>query len=151
MGMRRKGREIAVQTVYSLDFNESDNYLGMLEWIGKYSEYLEYIAENASIEPTSSIYEFADTLIQTVLRNIDNVDQAIKDKATNWSFERIAAMDKNIMRIAVAELLFTDTPAPIIINEAIEIAKKFSSENSGKFINGILNTIAKENEKKTDV
>ena len=150
MGMRRKGRELAVQTVYSLDFSESDEFLGMLEWIGKYGEYLEYIAEESSVTQTSTIYQFADTLIQTVLRNIDEVDQSIRDKATNWSFDRIAAMDKNIMRIAVAELLYTETPAPIIINEAIEIAKKFSSENSGKFINGILNTIAKEHEK-TDV
>ncbi len=148
--MRRKGRELAIQTVYSLDFTESDEFLGMLEWIGKYGEYLAYIAEDSNVSQTSTIYQFADTLIQTVLRNIDQVDQAIRDKAANWSFDRIAAMDKNILRIAVAELLYTDTPAPIIINEAIEIAKKYSSENSGKFINGILNTIAKENEK-TDV
>ncbi len=146
MGMRRKGRELAVQTIYSLDFSDTDEYLGMMEWIGKYSEYLDYIAENSSIVQDSTIYTFADDLVQKVIRNIDAVDSAIKDKAVNWSFERIAAMDKNIMRIAVAEILFTDTPSPIIINEAIEIAKKFSSENSGKFINGILNTIAKENE-----
>lgn len=62
----------------------------------------------------------------------------------NWELEDIALLDRNILCLAVYELLFTDTPAPVVINEAIEIAKKFSSEASGKFINGILDALNKE-------
>ncbi len=154
MGIRRKAREVALQTLYILDFNEEDPVLGNLAYIGQYSEVLNDVAESNNIEIESGIFTFADNLLKTTLSNIEAIDNEIGKYAKNWKFDRIAILDKNIMRIATGEILFSEVPSPIIINEAIEVAKKFCSDKSGKFINGVLNTIAHENrddkEKKDD-
>jgi len=142
MGMRRKGREIALQTLYSLGFVETDPFLGDLELIQKYEEKLIEIAHDTDVKEDSQIFKFADNLVKNVLKNMEDVDEQIKSHTTNWPFDRIALLDKSILRIAGYEIIFTNTAAPIIMNEAIEIAKKFCSESSGKFVNGILNSIA---------
>ena len=89
-------------------------------------------------------FEFASDLVVNVLKYIAPIDEKIMAHSTNWSFERIAKLDVSVMRVAVYELIFTETAPPIIMNEAIEIAKKYCSESSGKFINGVLNAITKE-------
>jgi len=142
MGMRRKGREIALQTLYSLGFVETDPFLGDLELIQKYEEKLIEIALDSDVKQDSQIFTFADNLVKNVLKNMEDVDTQIKSHTTNWPFDRIALLDKCILRIAGYEIIYTKTAAPIIMNEAIEIAKKFCSESSGKFVNGILNSIA---------
>jgi N utilization substance protein B len=76
--------------------------------------------------------------------NIDAVDEKIGAQSTHWPLDKIAYLDKSVLRIAVYEILFTDTPDPVAMDEAIEIAKKYCSESSAKFINGVLNAIAKE-------
>jgi N utilization substance protein B len=133
MGMRRKGREVAVQTLYSVEF--LDNDIRLLPEDGA-MKILEGIAADKEILP--------DDLVRNVLLHIDNIDDKIKSHSTNWSFERIAKLDVSVMRVAVYEMIYTDTAPPIIMNEAIEISKKYCSESSGKFINGVLNAIAKE-------
>lgn len=141
MGLRRKGREIAVQTLYSIEFLKKDIRLltedGLLD-------ILKGVAADKDILPDNQIYEFASDIIRNVLLNIDSIDGSIKAHSTNWSFERIAKVDVSVMRVAVYEMLLTETAPPIIMNEAIEIAKKYCSESSGKFINGVLNAISKE-------
>ncbi len=145
--MRRKGREIALQTLYSLGFIDTDPFLGDLELIQKYYDKLLEIALDCDVKEESEIFKFADNIIKNVLRNIEEVDEAIKSHITNWPFERIALLDKSVLRVAVYELKFTKTASPIIMNEAIEIAKKYCSESSGKFVNGILNSVAEDQKK----
>jgi len=142
--MRRKSREVALQTLYSLTFEPVEDYLGMLGNADKIEMKLLEIADQEDIEVESPIYDFAQNLLDHTVRNIIAIDERIKEKSMNWSFERIATLDKSLLRIATYELMFTDTPIPIIIDEAVEISKKFCSEKTGNFINGILNAIAKE-------
>jgi len=144
MGMRRKARELAVQTLYALEFVETDEVLGAMEWLNHYREELDHLLEEADIEPDNRIALFAEELLTSTIRHIDAIDSTITSHATNWSFDRISPLDRNILRIGINELLFTDTAPAIVINEAIEIGKKYSSENAGKFINGILNAVGKD-------
>ncbi|HMS64020.1 MAG TPA: transcription antitermination factor NusB [Ignavibacteria bacterium] len=86
--------------------------------------------------------EFANLLIELVLRNEELLDDLINDKAVNWELERISIVDKLILKIGLAELLyFPDIPPKVSINEAIDIAKDFCTRNSGKFVNGILDAV----------
>jgi N utilization substance protein B len=88
---------------------------------------------------------FADPLIRGTLEHRDAIDEHIKKHAKNWEFHRIAAVDRNIMRLAIYEMLFREDIPPIVsINEAVDIAKKFSTQDSGKFVNGILDKIKGE-------
>jgi len=144
MGMRRKGREIALQTLYSLDYVETGAYLQELELLDKFREQLVDIAADQDIDEENRIFLFAEDLIANVLRNLEPIDVQINGHSTNWKVERLALLDKSLLRIATYELLFTDTAPAIVMNEAIEIAKKYCSESSGKFINGVLNGINEE-------
>lgn len=144
MGLRRKGREIALQTLYSLEFLETDSYLKELGWLEAYKEKLSEICSDNHIDNDSKICEFAASIIDGMIPNLEVIDENIGAHSTNWSIDKIASLDKCLLRIATYEMLFTDTPPAIVMNEAIEIAKKFCAESSSKFINGILNAIAKE-------
>ena len=84
---------------------------------------------------------FLRNLVLKTVRDSDSIDALIARKAFKWDLERIALLDRIILRLAIAEMLHTDIPTKVSINEAIEIAKKFSTENSGKFVNGILDSI----------
>ena len=83
-----------------------------------------------------------------MIQNIDIIDSKISEQSIHWPIDKIAFLDKSILRIAIYEILFTETPHPVIMNEAIEIAKKYCSENSAKFINGVLNAISKQEKAK---
>jgi transcription antitermination factor NusB len=93
---------------------------------------------------SGGVREFACRLADQTLRNLAGVDRAIGSVAENWDLSRMAAIDRNILRVAAVELLlFDDIPEKVTINEAIEIAKKFSTESSGRFVNGLLDKIAR--------
>lgn len=93
------------------------------------------------------ITEFSECLIRGVLDHQKQIDEAIESSAQNWELGRIATVDRNIMRQAIYELLFrSDIPPKVSINEAIELGKKFSTANSGGFINGILDRIKRDND-----
>lgn len=88
---------------------------------------------------------FADDLFRAYTDRAEEVDQRIEAHAEHWRMERMAAVDRNVLRAGVAEMLaFPDTPRPVVINEAIEIGRKFSSPDSVQFINGVLDSVAKE-------
>jgi N utilization substance protein B len=88
---------------------------------------------------------FADPLIRGVIQYRDTIDEKIKCHAKNWEFHRIAAVDRNVMRLAIYEMLYREDIPPVVsINEAVDIAKKFSTQDSGKFVNGILDRIRGE-------
>jgi len=92
-----------------------------------------------------AIREFADPLIRGTLDHRDEADGVIKKHAKNWDLHRIAAVDRNILRLAIYEMLHRlDIPPVVSINEAVDIAKKFSTQDSGKFVNGILDKVKGE-------
>jgi N utilization substance protein B len=96
-------------------------------------------------ELTPDVEEFATDLVKGVRENLEEIDSLISTHSTNWKLTRMAAVDKNILRMAVFELKSRpDIPTKVAINEAVEIAKKFGSSESGAFVNGILDNIAQE-------
>lgn len=144
MGLRRKARELAIQTIYALDFTEQKDEFREFNLLNSYPEVLNQMAEHENIEPDNGAVLFAEELVRNTIIHLEEIETELTKHSVNWSLERIANLDKDILRVAIYEILFTDTPAPIIINEAIEIAKKYSSESSNKFVNGILDAINQE-------
>jgi len=108
---------------------------------------IPHIVENIFLElrEHEAEFTFAQTLLQVTIEHQPVIDAIIKKKATNWNFDRIALIDKLLLRMGIAELYyFEDIPPKVTINETIEIAKHFSTEKSGQFINGILDSILHE-------
>jgi N utilization substance protein B len=131
MGARRKARELALQMLYQHDLsgNASDTIIGTFEDLQK---------------SKANTREFAVRIFRGTLENLTQIDQMIVAQADNWRLERMAVVDRNIIRMSVYEFLHeTDTPKLVIIDEAIEIAKKFGTQKSSQFINGILDGILK--------
>lgn len=143
MGQRRKARELAVQCIYALDFAEVKADFREYGLLNEYPEILRQLTSAENINAGSKVFAFADELVKNTIINIEDIEAEINKYTEHWSLESIAHLDKSILIVAVYELMFTDTPAPVIINEGIEIAKKFCSEHTGSFINGILDAINK--------
>jgi len=135
---------MAVQCLYSLDFAEISQEFREYGLLNEYPEILINLAASENISSSSSVYAFSDELVKNTIINIENIEAEIDKLTDNWSLKTIAHLDRSILSVAAYELLFTDTPPPVIINEAIEIAKKYCSEPTGKFINGILDALHKE-------
>jgi len=133
MGLRRDGREAAIQFLYQFDAWKPANVDEALVAFWKQNE----IPQN--------VRDFASDLLRGALEKLPEVDAKIRTLADNWDFERLAVVDRNILRLAVYEMLFRPEIPPVVsINEAIEIAKKFSTAESGKFVNGLLDRVKKE-------
>jgi transcription antitermination protein NusB len=157
MGKRREARERAVQFLFQHDLNRPDDLDRALEQFWE-SQRAAAIAEEKGgatwgqpIElppPTTdeaAVRLFADPLIRGALQYRDESDDQIKKHAKNWELHRIAAVDRNILRLAIYEMLHRDDIPPVVsINEAVDIAKKFSTQDSGKFVNGILDKVKGE-------
>lgn len=137
MGKRRDGREAAVQYLYQIDLSgetpvDAENF-----W--------KLRAGPSNIAPAPKTRTFAEQLFRGVLAHLEEIDGYIKKYTANYEIERLAAVDRNILRVATYELLHALDVAPVvIIDEAIEIAKKFGSDKSGAFVNGILDRIKQE-------
>ena len=158
MGKRREARERAVQFLFQHDLNPPGDLAAELEqfWNSQRTAAIEEEKSGAATwgekvelpPPTAEEAEtrlFAEPLIKGVLEHRDAIDEQIKKHAKNWDFHRIAAVDRNIMRLAIYEMLHRqDIPPVVSINEAVDIAKKFSTQDSGKFVNGILDKIKGE-------
>jgi N utilization substance protein B len=96
-------------------------------------------------EYTEDVREFASLLVQGTLAGVDEIDTRIRDRAENWRISRMAVVDRNILRLAVYEFLHeSDTPKTVVINEALEIARRFSTFEATQFINGILDAIKRD-------
>ena len=129
MGSRRKAREKVLQILFQLDFRD--------DGIEKICE--EFWDEN---RVGDKVREFADKLARGTHANLDTIDRLIGSTAEHWSLERLASVDRAILRWATYEILYvSDIPPKVTINEAVEIAKTFGTEESGGFINGILDKI----------
>ncbi len=157
MGKRREARERAVQFLFQHDLNPPENLPAALEQFWE-SQRAAAIAEEKNVAtwgqpvelppPTSdeaAVRLFADPLIQGALEHREEADALIKKHAKNWELHRIAAVDRNILRLAIFEMLHRDDIPPVVsINEAVDVAKKFSTQDSGKFVNGILDKVKSE-------
>lgn len=137
MASRHLSRSIAMQSLYEWDF------------YGKKPEDLQKIAEKNIKEfgPGLEDQSFVWELITGVVKNLSQIDKIIEKAAPEWPIEQITIVDRNVLRIGLFELLFGDktaVPPKVAINEAIELAKTFGGESSGKFINGVLGTVFKE-------
>lgn len=130
--MRRKAREYAVQVLYALDLNP-----------GPVKEFLKVFWE---MHPSKAeIMEYASNLVTGTMNKKKEIDQLISSHSNNWKLNRMAVTDRNILRLGTFELLEEQSvPPKVVINEAIEIAKKFGTSDSATFINGVLDSIHHE-------
>jgi len=136
MGRRRQARELALQFLYGFDVNRRE----LAEALN------DFWAGQRVPEETKA---FARRLIIGTIENADYLDGVIRGHARNWRLGRIALVDKNILRLALYEIYFCDDiPSLVSINEAVDIAKKFSTSKSGSFVNGILDKVREEIEVK---
>ncbi len=132
MRKRTRAREDALKMLYAIDIAK-DDYAACIEGYWKHGD---------EVEPETR--EFANSLVEGVMKNIRHIDKAISDSTMNWELNRMAVVDRNILRMSTYELIFSpDVPPKVSINEAIEIAKKYGDKDSGKFVNGILDKISK--------
>lgn len=130
--MRRKAREYALQILYALDLNPADT-----------GDFLKVFWEMNETKP--EVEEYATLLVKGTLENREKIDALISAHSSHWKIDRMPATDRNILRIGTYELLEEQTvPPKAVINEAIEIAKKFGTTDSATFINGVLDSIHQE-------
>lgn len=157
MGKRREARERAVQFLFQHDLSPPEDLERALNEFWD-TQRAAAIADDKGpahwgqpVElppPTAEEAEervFAEPLIRGALEHRDAIDEHIRKHVKNWELHRIAAVDRNIMRLAIYEMLYRDDIPPVVsINEAVDIAKKFSTQDSGKFVNGVLDKIKGE-------
>jgi N utilization substance protein B len=137
MGTRRKSRELVLQMLFQADMGRQD-----AEQVRR-----TFWTEHGSV--SEDVRVFAEDLFRIATDRSKEIDGLIESHAENWRMDRMAAVDRNLLRTAVAELLgFPATPRAVVINEALEIARKFSSPESVQFVNGVLDSVARELEKK---
>jgi transcription antitermination protein NusB len=132
MGHRRIGRECALQMMYELD-------------VGKHSKDEILHSYWRMYDHPKKVRDFAELLFEGTILRLKEIDKVIQHHTKNWRLVRMAAVDRNVLRLAVFEFLAgSTTPDTVIINEALEIAKKFSTHESAQFVNGILDSIKSE-------
>ena len=130
MGVRRRAREIALQVLYQREFNRAEEALALF-W--------------NNFEVLKGAMDFSGRIIRGVEQHREDLDRIIERYSSHWKIGRMAHVDRNILRIAVYELLYCDDiPPKVAINEAIDIGKKYGSEDSGAFINGVLDKVKSE-------
>lgn len=138
--MRRRGRESALQLIYQLDVAR---ILGTRDQTALDTAIRDYWASFEPVSPDDR--EFAERLVRGVAADVRGVDESITKVSHNWKLDRMAKVDRSLLRLAAYEMLSCpDIPRSASINEAIEIAKRFSGQESASFINGILDQLAKD-------
>ena len=131
MGNRRKARECALQMLFAADVAETSKS-------SITRDFWKELSDEGFDELTR---EFANNLVLGTLRRLSMVDKTIKTRAEHWRIERMAIVDRNILRLAVNEFLHENTPRTVVINESLEIARRFSTYEATQFINGILDAV----------
>jgi N utilization substance protein B len=138
MPSRHKAREQALQVLFSWDSRKSTP-----------SESIDAFYGSLSSEEGEAVTKrdaFLENLVHGTVASIVEIDGQITKHAEHWRIERMPAVDRNILRLAVYELLHTDTPPPVLIDEAIELARRFSGEESVQFVNGVLDAVRRDHE-----
>jgi len=158
-GKRRTAREMAVQMLYQSDLGGSPlpnifKTFDLAEYLAREAAALEK-ARRAEIDTRAEharthkrvddAFQYAQQLVRGAVENLEQIDELIRSQADNWRLERMPAVDRNILRLAIYEMLFEkETPKLVVLDEAIELAKKFGSEQSGRFVNGLLDGLLKQ-------
>ena len=131
MSARRLAREVLVQTLYEAQISKVDPYIALQSNLQRRSS-------------GSEVQEFAERLLKKLLEHRPQVDDLIGSSLENWSWERIAVVDRCVLELATVELMcFPDVPMKVVIDEAVHIVRKFSAQESGSFVNGVLDRIAR--------
>ena len=130
MNIRRKARETALQVLYRIDIAEDRS-----------EEAVERDME--SLPEGTEARRYSEEIVWGVAAHSKEIDSLIEAHSENWTLDRMAVVDRNVLRVAVYELLYTETPYKVIIDEAVELAKRYGSEESSAFINGLLDKIRK--------
>ncbi len=129
-GARHKAREVALQVLYEIDSVGHSSDEAMVRILSR-------------VEVSEDVANFARELVNGVMQNRDKLDQNIRDFAPAWPLEQISIVDRNILRIAIFEILLDNKiPIKVAINEAVELAKTFGSNNSSRFVNGVLGSVS---------
>jgi N utilization substance protein B len=129
---RRKAREYALQILFQLDIRKEKPSAAVLKHF--WAEY----------DPDEEVKAFSEEIVKGTYKHIARIDELLHQCAKNWSLDRMAVVDRNVLRMAVYEILYRiDIPTSVTINEAIEIAKKYGTDESGSFVNGILDRAAR--------
>jgi len=134
MARRTRAREVALQVLYQDDLNPRHNPAD------------DELFVKGRLQG-GELVEFAGSLIAGVRRNRGELDVVLSQTADHWSLERMAATDRNVLRLGAYEILYADTPGRVAINEAVELAKRFGSRQSAQFVNGILDRLLAGHEK----
>ena len=134
MSNRRMARECALQALYYADSIKASDENALLRYAQEFKGEL------------SECYPFCEGLVKGTVEHLAEIDKLVSTYAKNWTISRMSAVDRSTLRMATYELVFSPdhTPVPAVIDEAIELAKKYSTENSSKFINGLLDQLKKE-------
>ena len=150
MSKRRRAREMAVQMLYQSDLGATRSaqvfhHFNPAEYLPDGGE-----SEGGGVLPperAAEAFDYAKRLVDGALEHREEIDALIKEQADNWRLERMSAVDRNVLRLAVYEFLYEeDVPKLVVVDEAIELAKKFGSEQSGRFVNGLLDGLLKAHE-----
>jgi len=136
MGNRRISREMALKILFQVDLVHCN--------VDDASSYAFQTEQIMQLNDPDAIIDFSLQLVRGVLSNLTDIDPLIKEHASHWTIERMANIDRNILRIAIYEIVFIENiPKSVSINEAVELAKKYSTEGSFGFVNGVLGKIEK--------
>ena len=139
IGARRRARECALQMLYALDVNPGDT----VEQV--FTHFWRDFAGEAAEERDADVMGFAERLVRGAQTNLVEIDDIIQRASKNWRLERMARVDRNLLRLGAYELRFeNDVPGRVVINEAIELAKRFGTAESPAFVNGLLDRISQE-------
>jgi N utilization substance protein B len=136
MSRRSRAREIVLQVLYEDDLNPERNMASSDQ----------FLTRRLNNEP--ELVDFARGLLAGVRRNRSELDRMLTERADNWSLERMAVTDRNVLRLGAYEIMHTDTPQRVAINEAVELAKRFGARQSPQFVNGILDRFMQKSEEK---
>jgi N utilization substance protein B len=134
MSRRSRAREVVLQILYEDDLNPDRNMVVADEFL------------RGRLNHDEELVDFAAGLLAGVRRNRGELNVLLEERAQNWSLARMAVTDRNVMRLAAYEMLYTDTPDRVVINEAIELARRYGSKQSSQFVNGVLDRILRDRE-----
>lgn len=134
MSRRSRAREVVLQILYEDDLNPGRNMTVADEFL------------RGRLNHDEELVDFAVGLLAGVRRNRGELNVLLEERAQNWSLSRMAVTDRNVMRLAAYEMLYTDTPDRVVINEAIELARRYGSKQSSQFVNGVLDRILRDRE-----
>ena len=134
MSRRSRAREVVLQILYEDDLNPDRNMAFADEFL------------RGRLNHDEELVGFAVELLAGVRRNRGELNALLEERAENWSLARMAVTDRNVMRLAAYEMLYTDTPDRVVINEAIELARRYGSQQSSQFVNGVLDRILRDRE-----